>query len=444
MKVELHSEQPDQPLRPQLKDLVRDAIHVDLAVAFVTESGADAIHAIINQLNGKAEVRLLASVLFPTDLNAIAILAERIDVHVHLGRTQVDEKLHWQFHSKLGLITRGTESRTVLIGSHNWTRNGLDGGNLEASVIIDCTESDAIVAQTREHIEACRRLSERFNRDRMAVYQAIQYAFHPKASSTETKMSVPGFERSDGVVIFAEALADNLGESGELYFNVPVEVRKQFAIDTSVRVFAFPHHSLFNREHPLPEPRLYSGTIQDTDRRPSESRDVAARSYFIRDIARPCIEAVVSVPPRSGDEMQVVVPFVRDRSSRAVPLFHASGEPNAILMFDVAREDEVYADERKQSLIGLPHKYDAEVGMVPTDLVAETTLKVPFTFAYPPSVKKSLEAHCKSELPFSTPTTCRVVLAEPKSISEFVCSVKYQSDPDLTKTIYSSPNDSLP
>ena len=53
MKVKLHSEQPDQPLRPQLKDLVRDATHVDLAVAFVTESGTDAIHAIINQLNGK-------------------------------------------------------------------------------------------------------------------------------------------------------------------------------------------------------------------------------------------------------------------------------------------------------------------------------------------------------------------------------------------------------
>lgn len=439
MKVELHSEQPDQPLRPQLKDLVKDAIHVDLAVAFVTDSGADAIHAIINQLNGKAEVRLLTSVLFPTDLTAIAILAKRIDVHVHLGRTQVDEKLHWQFHSKIGLITRESDSRTVLIGSHNWTRNALDGGNLEASVIIDCTESDAVVAQTREHIEACRGLSERFSSDRMAIYQAIQWEFHPKLSSAETKKSVPGFERSDGVVILAEALADNLDESGELYFNVPVDVRKQFAIDTPVQVFVFPLHSLFNEVNPLPAPCLYYGTVQDTDRRPSDSRDVAARSYFIRDIARPCIEAVASVPPRSGDEMQVVVPFVRDRSSAAIPVFHAAGEPTAILMFDVAREDEVYPNERKQSLVGSHHKSDASAPMVPVDLVAESTLKIPFTFAYPPSLKELLEAHCKKELSFSAETPCRVVLAEPKSIGDFVCSVKYQSGSDLTKTIYSSP-----
>lgn len=43
MKVELHSEEPDQPLRPRLAELLKDAVQVDIAVVFVTEYGAEVI-----------------------------------------------------------------------------------------------------------------------------------------------------------------------------------------------------------------------------------------------------------------------------------------------------------------------------------------------------------------------------------------------------------------
>ena len=65
------------------------------------------------------------------------------------------EKLHTQFHSKVIFIQHEDDSVSIVAGSHNWTKNGLDGGNLEASVVIGCSKDDQIAADTYHHIQAC-------------------------------------------------------------------------------------------------------------------------------------------------------------------------------------------------------------------------------------------------------------------------------------------------
>ena len=45
-------------------------------------------------------------------------------------------------HSKAVYTDLGDGKCTVFVGSHNWTGNGLNGANLEASVRVECEVDD--------------------------------------------------------------------------------------------------------------------------------------------------------------------------------------------------------------------------------------------------------------------------------------------------------------
>lgn len=436
MKVELHSEKPDEPLRPTLLELTKDATNVEIAVAFVTKYGVKTVNAIIKRLKGQATARLIASVLFPTDLDALAELAKKIEVHVHLGYDEHSEKLHGQFHSKIIMIEREEQS-TIIVGSHNWTENGLDGGNLEASMVVECQKEAPIEWQAREHINHCRSRSELFDVNRMALYQEIQRRFHPKVRASETQ-EYPGFERSDGLVILAEADSPKVSDTGELVFSVPDRLSKQYGMKTNVLIFVFPRHALFGKSHPFPAPLCFRGRIVNNDDRESEEQIAKARTYFIRDMDCPFLEKVRTIPSRTSDEMQVVIAFERISKHMDLPLFHTADQPQVSFKLISQTEHEVYSSPELADHCKTGTNSLRDERFVPTGILAEVSLKVPFLFAYPHEFEKSLEEYGFGVKDRLQRVPIRIKVTSHKSISRYVSFVKYMTKPVLTKVVHST------
>src|SRR5206468_12584804 len=128
----------------------------------------------------------------------------------------------------------------------------------------------------------------------------------------------------------------------------------------------------------------------------------------------------------------------RENRRGPLSLFHAGREPRVTLMLDEAPEDEVYAGEKASTLSRVWRDIDAAERMVPTDLIAKMVLKVPFVLVYPPSVKASLEGYVRRQCDLPVNSLCRVMLERPKAMSDFVCSIQYESDSGLTEAIYLS------
>ena len=59
-------------------------------------------------------------------------------------------------HSKVIYTDLGYGKCTVFVGSHNWTSNGLNGVNFEASVGVECEVDDQFAVDVREHLDNVR------------------------------------------------------------------------------------------------------------------------------------------------------------------------------------------------------------------------------------------------------------------------------------------------
>jgi hypothetical protein len=107
----------------------------------------------------KVPWRLTVSVRYPTNLDAVASLADLMPgrVFIHTGfRAPLEANAdRGQFRSKVALIERNATERAIIIGTHNWTQNALAGHNFEAATIIHCQEGDPFLTQVRQHIDRC-------------------------------------------------------------------------------------------------------------------------------------------------------------------------------------------------------------------------------------------------------------------------------------------------
>lgn len=441
MKVELHSEVPDRPLGLRLAALVKDASLMDIAVAFVTKHGADAIQAIIDHLDGHAEIRLLVSILFPTDIKAIAKLANQINVRVHLGYNNEAERLHWQFHSKILFVERQDKSRTIVIGSHNWTQNGLDGGNLEASVILECSETDPIVEQTREHIRRCRQLPacQDFDESRMDFYIAIQREFHPKLR--RKNLPFRGFDKLDAIAILAEDWTDGLSKAGDIYVRFPVQEPGVIDTGRTIWLFVFKRDSLLGCRYPIPIPMRLVGKVTGKDEYPDRFQSRESSSYLIEDINQPRVRTLHEFPPLSGGDMWVAFAYSHVSGPESLPLFHAGdAAPSAALSLEPRAESE--ADEC--GIASTQFKLDRPESerMVPANLIAKVLLDVPFQFAYPPNWRTSIEELLAREANARTGPPYVVDPRYVEGITAYVCSVQFKSDSVLMNAIYNQMNNS--
>jgi hypothetical protein len=274
---------------------------------------------------------------------------------------------------------------------------------------------------------------------------------HHNLSAKNPSEPFPGFERfSDPtIVILGEAGTRQAVKSGDLYLTIPRELRRQFVAGTPAWIIVFPSGTLFDRGHPSDKPRLYVGEVQGTELRPDESLDLRKHNYLIRDIGRPIIETMAEAPRRSKNEIQVVIPFDREHHSKPIPVFHAgTSEPHVTQVLDIDGEyddregqiEDFQVNEGDISLqtIATPFSLaeQSKTRTVPTGLISQAFFRVPFSFVYPPNLEAALDEFGNRQSFFGGGTPCRVRLARPRGISEYVCFVQYRSDADLTRHIY--------
>jgi hypothetical protein len=302
MMIRLLHPLPHTPLRSVLEPLFQQASRVESAVAFVTRPGVRTFLKLVASPPVRQNSRFVASIRWPTDLDALGELAAKMPgrVYIHRGYFLPEESNHDRslMHSKTVYIENGRGDVDILVGSHNWTGQALDGNNLEASVHIQCPQNDPFAAQVRTHIDRCVAESEVFNPSRLDDYKAIQVALHGWPDGPEEEAL--GFVREPVVVIHAEedqpGLANRLDKL-RLYSPVwASEDDKLFAKDQAVHLYLYPPGSLFTGRLPTENPVLYTGLVEMLNR-PNE-RVRRRANCTIRDFDRPVLSDLTGPIPK--------------------------------------------------------------------------------------------------------------------------------------------------
>lgn len=377
-KVTLFDSYPFTALRAELIRLSAGAERCEAAVAFITRSGCDLVRSVCdaNQL----EFDIVASVRFPTNLSELTRLSSRADteVFIHTGYKFPEEPQadRGQFHSKIAIFSFKSGKRILVIGSHNWTGNALDGNNLEASVIIECDRNDAIALHAELHFLECKARSQRLDPGRLQFYQAIQKRLHCSPGPLPTD-PLPGFQKLEAVVIHAELTANTAIKSGNrLYLPIDQVASDFFPDGQRVRLIVHPLGSLFQKSVVSSSRQILDGvvtmanTVSDD---PVLNRSVDAE---IKDLARPVITPLAgNVPPISGEAKQVIVRFETERTEELAVFHSAASGPRLsvgeIQWLDVNR-DELTSDEFLRQLEQL-RRYRSE--LVESGSTAGKTLK---------------------------------------------------------------------
>lgn len=431
MDTLLHSEFPDKELSPKLPQLAAGAIQIDVAVAFMTKRGVEALRSLTSHMAPGSKIRLIVSVLFPTNLKVIAQLAKEIEVYIHLGRTERSEKLHHQFHSKLVLVHKVGGAREIIIGSHNWTTNGLDGGNIEASVIVSSTASDQISKDAWAHIEACQKRCEKFDSSRLEFYQAIQRKFHPNLTPLPV-VPINGFEKAVSLVVMAETDHEAISDNSEVYFHLPSTLKRELDTGDKVWIFLFSSGTLFGGQVTASKAVLRC-VVQTKDVGLEHTIRPQVESYAIDDLLKPVLRKVAIAPSPKPPMQMVGVRVVSKEVDPQIPLLHSGRKPAIRPLIKSLPEREVYKLSTQETSKGRP------MPMVPIRVIGEVVLKSPFKNMLPPKtsevvrrfVLEGTEAAREKELMVAVkPST--------KRFSEYAELVDFVSDSDLTAAIYGS------
>ena len=296
MQIEFFAPYPYDRLEPSLRNMIRGARRMDAAIAFVTRPGVALVRQYVKS-RGPGSARLVASVRFPTNLVELANLEEdfpgTVFLHTGFKAPQEPDGDRGQFHSKVVLIQRDETERCVVVGSHNWTENALQGYNLEAGLIIRCQESDPIVAEVQQHIEACIRRSEPFDPKRLHFYQAVQRDLHrgigPGGQESE---DFPGFEEISALVIHAEdRTPGGLPRPAQLF--IPVQdpsAQQLFAEAPRVLLYLYPSGALLGQLPVAAAPTEYEGGVTMVNVVPDAPVTARSATCQLNDRNAPCID----------------------------------------------------------------------------------------------------------------------------------------------------------
>jgi hypothetical protein len=413
MNIRLLHPLPHTPLRSVLQPLFQHASRVESAVAFVTRPGVRTFLKLVPDPAVRRNSRFVASIRWPTDLDALCELATAMPgrVHIHRGFLLPEEINHDRplMRSKMVYIEDGRGGVHVLVGSHNWTGQALDGNNLEASVHVECPPGDSFAAQVRTHIDRCVAESEVFDPSRLDDYKAIQMSLHgwPDGPGEEPF----GFVREPVVVIHAEedqpGLANRLDKL-RLYSPVwEVKDDRLFAKDQAVHLYLYPPGSLFTGKLPTQDPVLYTGLVEMLNR-PNDPVGRRA-NCTIRDFSRPVLSDLTgAIPTESRRPVRQLVigltkhgpvrPAFYHRGSKA-PRYSREVNPRPLTADEAGRiaAHEVRSGDGRPEF---PSAYTAAsvdgsgqfVFAVPDDPVLCCVVSLPARELYPADVEEEIES----------------------------------------------------
>lgn len=443
MQIDFFAPYPYHALAPDLEALMLGALRLDVAVAFVTRRGVALLRRCL-KAHSAGSARLVASVRFPTDLRELANLEDDFPgtVFLHTGFETPQEKGadRGQFHSKVALLELGDTERCIVLGSHNWTENALYGHNMEAGMILRCQESDPIVSQVRQHIDACVRRSESFSRKRLRFYQTIQRDLHRRTSPGGTDSEdFPGFEPMDALVMHAED-ATGTGLPDPLQVFLPVhdsQTRDFFPDGRRVLLYVYPAGTLLGQSPPSASPVAYRGQVTMTNVVRDASAQGRPATCRIDDLNRPCLALLAggAVPAPSGEISQVVIRF-DENGPVELPVFHAAGQPKMKLGVKYEPVDRDEADEeagpQRRHLAKTDTSDNGQDALseywAPHHLTLQARIKVPSQELYRTDIGKLLKRVIYGSDLFDESTVADLAVDSPNQalvLNRFVYQVNY-------------------
>ncbi len=310
------------------------------AVAFLTEGGVEFFEHRCLDYQDHKQCCLCITVQWPTDLDAVARLSPLFGPNLRIflpGDTPVElgTDVTPMLHSKVIYTDLGDGKCAVFVGSHNWTSNGLNGANFEASVRVECDINDPFAADIREHLDRCADECVPFDVNDIDYYKVLQHKLSSNRPPAPDAEHVAAFKRLPGspaVVIHAEADEKRFRQQEEKLF-LPITSRstaKWFSSTTPTTVFLFlyPNGTLFGHSPPSSRPILYQGPVGTNNNvkvSPSRETDVTCE---IRNLSLPELHYVPSgnIPPVQDENFQVVASLSRVGPAE-VPIYHRGKEP---------------------------------------------------------------------------------------------------------------------
>lgn len=435
---------PYRALEPELQALMASAQRLEAAIAFVTRPGVAMLRQYL-KAHGRGSARLVASVRFPTDPDELANLEDDYPgtVFLHTGfQTPIEKGAdRGQFHSKVVLLELNDGERCIVLGSHNWTGNALQGINMGAGFILRCDKADRIVAEVAQHIDACAFRSEPFSRRRLRFYKTVQCQLHRKIGPGAAESECfPAFEEMKAVVIHAEDATGGIPHPLQLFIPVRDTQTRGFLADRRrVLLYVYPAGSLLSALPPSAAPTAYEGSVTMTNVVEDASAEGRPATCRLVDLRQPRIELLPggTVPPPAGEISQVVIRF-ENRGQGELPIFHAAGkcprmrygvEYHAI---DRDKGDQAAERGKKKPSSGLtgpvkespsPAEYYA-----PLHLTLEAEIKVPSRALYRSEIERVLRRFLHSSDLFDETVVADLKIGEPaaaKMLNPYVYNVNY-------------------
>jgi hypothetical protein len=421
-------------------------------VAFVTRPGVRTFLKLVPSESVRRNSRFVASIRWPTDLDALGQLAEKMPgrVYIHRGYFLPEETNHDRslMHSKTVYIESSLGDVHVLVGSHNWTGQALDGNNLEASVHVQCPSTDPFAGEIRTHIDRCVAESEVFDLARLEDYKAIQLALHGGPDDLEGEDF--GFVYESVVVIHAEEATTGLAASlDKLRLYTPIWDLKDdelFGKDQKVHLYLYPPGALLHGKVPTQKPVLYTGAVEMINR--PNARVQRQANCAIRDFASPTLASLSGKIPKeptrpfrqvlTGLESHgVVSPWFYHRSSKAPRCTRAVGDRN--LSSD---EQGRFASREDKSDFGrpaFPEGYTAEsvdasgrfIYTVPDEPVLCCVVSLPARNLYPPNIGDRLVGRVDSGNLFHEQRPVKVIVESCRTYRQFIYRATYRFEGDL-------------
>ncbi len=302
MKIRLLHPSPHAALETALGPLFHNAARVEIAAAFVTGPGVRTFLRLVSGESVRRHSRVVASIRWPTNLDSLNELAQRIPGRVYLYRGMIlpEEINHDRplMHSKVVYIEHErSEDVDILVGSHNWTAQALHGNNVEASIHIQCQIKEPIAQDVRQNLDYCFQGSESFDPIKLADYKAIQLELH--GSPYKPWGDDVGFVKDSIVVIHAEEEQEGVvGGHSSLNLYIPIWNDPDDALfekDQKIHLYLYESGYLFDRHNPGYSPTLYVGKVEMTNL-PNEPVQHPA-NCMIRDCNRPVLSALAGTIP---------------------------------------------------------------------------------------------------------------------------------------------------
>lgn len=198
-------------IKPVLAELAQDAISLRSVVPYHTLD-ANAISPQFAPLWTKPEsfhcVHLHQNTDFPC---LVALHSQGAKLYIMLRRLHdAPPGYEGLLHSKVYLFSYPNGQHKILIGSHNFTPYGIQGVNVESSVLITCTSSDPFYAQVKSFLAEVRAECEEFNLEDLDYYKQLARRRSPENASPVIFMyanSVANFEKR-AITLFGGVHAD--------------------------------------------------------------------------------------------------------------------------------------------------------------------------------------------------------------------------------------------